>query len=299
MLLSKEDAQVVLGLLDQLMVEANDRYRVFEHLEENEVCKVNIRRSFVLQEKLFSDDRVIRSYLRRRSEALTMEEKDLLNDWCRFLKGKFVMMEHRDEGTVFLLPQKKRIAATYQVLGLTEEIAHILHAPLPMYVSTVLLPFKGQITYTGLMKHQLMRVGSEIALKHILSYRRALEVGPPMASLEVGHRKASSEDGSFQARLDVTDPEVRSKTSEILGKDPSLYPAYYQERGRLSSDEIDRRLQKVGANTMFVAVLDDVIVATAPGLKELDRRVAQALPEAKRDLVYVFKHEGDGRSAKE
>ncbi|MEI6796077.1 MAG: hypothetical protein WCK39_04365 [Methanomassiliicoccales archaeon] len=298
MLLSKEDAQVVLGLLDQLMVEANDHYRVFEHLEVNEVRKVNIRRSFVLQEKLFSDDRVIRSYLRRRSEALTLEEKDLLRDWCGFLKAKFVMVEHRDEGTVFLLPQKKGIAAQYQVLGLTQEIAHILNAPLPMYVSTVLLPFKGQITYTGLMRHQFMRVGSEIALKYILAYRRALEYGPPITSLEIGHLKVSPGDGSFQERLDVIDPEVGPEVGEPVGNDPSSYLAYYRERGRLSSDDIDRRLQKVGANAMFVAVLDDVIVATAPGRKELDRRVAQALPEAKRNLVHIFKHEGDGRSAK-
>jgi hypothetical protein len=112
-------------------------------------------------------------------------EKELFNvlKWEHFISDKFFVERDLKNYTVFLNDGDPLKA--YGVLGLTDEIIEMIPYPLPVYVSAVLLPWKGQIVYDGLISTYNVVFGGGIRKSLKESYRQAKAQGI-ITSLETG-----------------------------------------------------------------------------------------------------------------
>lgn len=112
-------------------------------------------------------------------------EKALSNvlKWGHFISDKFFIERDLKSYTVFLNDDDPPKA--YGVLGLTDEIVEMIPYPLPVFVSAVLLPWKGQIVCDGLILIYSVRLGRSIRKNLTESYRQAKAQGI-VTSLETG-----------------------------------------------------------------------------------------------------------------
>jgi len=112
-------------------------------------------------------------------------EKELSNvlKWEHFISDKFFVERDLKNYTVFLNDGEPPKA--YGVLGLTDEIIEMIPYPLPVYVSAVLLPWKGQIVYDGLISTYNVVFGGGIRKSLKETYRQAKAQGI-ITSLETG-----------------------------------------------------------------------------------------------------------------
>ena len=110
------------------------------------------------------------------------ELSDVLKLKC-FISGKFTIERDLKEYTVFL--DDGELPKAYGVIGLTEEIIEMMPYPLPMFVSAVLLPWKGRIVCDGLILVYNVMLGGGIRKNLKESYRQAKAHGIIM-SLETG-----------------------------------------------------------------------------------------------------------------
>src|SRR4030043_607617 len=104
-------------------------------------------------------------------------EKELSNvlKWGHFISGKFFVERDLKDYTVFLNDGNPPKA--YGVLGLTAEIIGMMPYPLPVFVSAVLLPWKGQIVCDGLILTYNVILGGGIRKNLKDTYRQAKELG--------------------------------------------------------------------------------------------------------------------------
>ena len=112
-------------------------------------------------------------------------EKELSNvlKWEHFISDKFFVERDLKNYTVFLNDGDPLKA--YGVLGLTDEIVKMIPYPLPLFVSAVLLPWKGQIVCDGLIVTYNVVLGGGIRKSLKESYRQAKAQGI-ITSLETG-----------------------------------------------------------------------------------------------------------------
>jgi hypothetical protein len=105
--------------------------------------------------------------------------------WRHFVRGHFVIERDLANYTIFLTEDEPPRA--YGVLGLTDEFAEMLPYPMPMYVTAVLLPWKGRIICDGLTRISNILLGPGIRANLRDTYRRAKAAGI-ITSLEPGWR---------------------------------------------------------------------------------------------------------------
>lgn len=92
-----------------------------------------------------------------------------------FISDKFFIERDLKNYTVFLKDDEPPKA--YGVLGLTDEIIEILPYPLPVFVSAVLLPWKGQRICDGLILTYNLILGGGIKKNLKDTYQQAKELG--------------------------------------------------------------------------------------------------------------------------
>ena len=92
-----------------------------------------------------------------------------------FISDKFFIERDLKEYTVFLNDGNPPKA--YGVLGLTDEIVEMMLYPLPVFVSAVLLPWKGRIICDGLIFTYNVVLGGGIRKELKESYRQAKTQG--------------------------------------------------------------------------------------------------------------------------
>jgi hypothetical protein len=92
---------------------------------------------------------LIQSFVDESPARLSQNELDVVLSWRHLVHGKFCVLHELKKYTVFLSTEKPPVA--YGVLALSQPFEDLIGPYLPVMVQTVLLPFKGQIVYDGLM----------------------------------------------------------------------------------------------------------------------------------------------------
>jgi hypothetical protein len=127
------------------------------------------------RDHLFENIHLINDYIETNPDGFPEQELGLVSHWTRFVKGDFVVVRELKSYTVFLLA--KDYTKAYGVLGLSDEIVDILSFPIPILINTVLLPWKGQIIWDGLVSFRNIHFGGGIQREFKQSYRQAKESG--------------------------------------------------------------------------------------------------------------------------
>jgi hypothetical protein len=127
------------------------------------------------RDKLLNNIALINDFVHTNPYQFPEKELSNLLKLQHFISGKFFIERDLKNYTVFLKDDETPKA--YGVLGLTDEIIEMLPYPLPVFVSAVLLPWKGQIICDGLILTYNVILGGGIRKNLKDTYRQAKELG--------------------------------------------------------------------------------------------------------------------------
>jgi hypothetical protein len=127
------------------------------------------------RDELLGNIALIDDFVQTNSYQFPERELSNLLKLRHFVSGKFFIERDLKNYTVFLKDDEPPKA--YGVLGITEEIIEMLPYHLPVFVSAVLLPWKGQIICDGLILTYNVILGGGIRKNLKDTYRQAKELG--------------------------------------------------------------------------------------------------------------------------
>ena len=121
----------------------HDIKRIDDYADSATDQKVKVR------EALYENIELIDSFVQENPQSFSTENLAIISEWKKFIRGSFFIERLLKKYAVFIQEDK-----VYAVLGLSQSFEQLTYnANLPLYVDSVLLPFKGKIVYDGLIRH--------------------------------------------------------------------------------------------------------------------------------------------------
>ena len=110
-----------------------------------------------IREKLWSNTSIISDYIKDNPNNLDKQSLDIISEWNKKkINSKFILYKYENEYAVFIGEEN-----IYYVKGLRDTIRNIIpEYKLPIFVETVLLPFKEQIIYDSYIIQYSMSFGT-------------------------------------------------------------------------------------------------------------------------------------------
>lgn len=255
MLLLPGDAALFFKLMPALQVFANQKLQILKNLDTVEQYqKIADAQRVKLRNAVYKKPEIIDEFVLVNPSGFSADELAVVSGWKNFVAGDFMIERVLKKYAIFIGNNK-----VYGVLALTQPIQHVLGGmPLPAYVKTVLLPYKGKIIYDGLIERYSILFGHGAATSASNTYRAAKQQGKIMESLDPDWEPPEPKVVVSKNWRPILS-EISEKTSKLrAGRgDPSvLGPAFRLIRASLeftqtaadSPDDLDtleKSLQKV------------------------------------------------------
>ncbi|MEA2074727.1 MAG: hypothetical protein U9O85_03205 [Euryarchaeota archaeon] len=292
MKLSEEDTKLFYKLLPALLVYTNQQKGVvrgvttvdeFMDSPSEEIIKV--------REALFSQPELIHAFVKENPFNFSQEELEIVRGWKNFLKAEFYLFRYLKKYAIFLdncSPPK-----AYGVLALVSDFQDIVSQELPVYLKAVLLPFKGQIIYDGILIPSPVSFGPGIRQDLKERYQEAKARFDIITSLPFEEIEDDDEE-RLKSYLSSEAARLRygGKIDELIKNDPRLLTVYHQEMGKVHARTFGRSLSKIGLSNAWFAILEGEIIAGGCTRAEVERILDEIVPAEKRDFAYVFHLKG-------
>ncbi len=158
---------------------------------------------------------------------------------------------------------------------------------------TILLPFRGKVTYCGQINSYRIYIGANMRRGIQDDYQKAKSRFGIITSLDepVAEKMESDEELlRYYLRSASRRMEYGYEIHEILEKNPALGNVYSLEIGRSYAKEAGKKLSQIDASTAWFAVFEDIVIASGKSEEEAKERSYAVVPRDKRVGVYVFRH---------
>jgi len=181
MQLLPEDASLFFKLMPALQTFANQELQVVKKLNSIEQYhNISNEQRIKLRNAFYKKPELINNFVQENPFGFTVEELEIISGWKNFIAGDFYIERILKKYAIFIGDNK-----VYGVLALTEPFRHVLGGmPLPIYIKTVLLPFKGKIIYDGLIEGYNIYFGSGVSTSISNLYQAAKLQGKIVESLD-------------------------------------------------------------------------------------------------------------------
>ena len=204
-----------------------------------------------------------------------------------------MIVAHLKDYSVFMTTGKEQKA--YGVLGLTDKIEDVVPPLMPLYLETILFPFKGRIIYCGLINTYNIHIGSNMRRGIQAEYQQAKRKFGIITSLDtIVHEKEDSEEEllKFYAKNESNRETYCEEIEAIITDNPQLKNVYHREIGSSNAKQIARRFSEIGLEPRWFAIFEDVVIASGKNETEVRSQVANILPNDKKEGVYLFRYKG-------
>lgn len=296
--LDPEAAREFLNLQGELLVYANDRFDVMPGIDTYE----EFQRAFIddirpIHEKLYFDENavgVIEDFIRDNPADLSTEQLETVESWLDYEAGQFVLVEHLEDGTVFLDPEEPR---AYKVTSVYESYTPELpEEALPVSVmSVVLLPYDGRIVTNGLelldplagMAMQMIHDDPDVLYEEARHRFGTAETLPPTDDLD----RSDAERLRFYTKNQENRERYADEIAELKDKTAELERIYHEQLGKANARRLGREFRDLGLEEAYVAIYDGQVVTTAPTEEQLEETLSAIIPDGKADYPYVYHYD--------
>ncbi len=198
MKLPDQDANLFFEMMFPLQVFVNQRLGIIpdiDNLEEYLPC--TSEQKLAVRDALYENTSLIDEFTQQNPFRFSADHLDIVAKWKQFIAGDFFIERLLKKHAIFIGSDEK----VYGVLALHEPFQETIHrSRLPLYVNTVLLPFKGQIVYDGLLQPYSVLIGSGISFDLKETYMAAKQNGRIIESLEPGLQPVPASDRNRQLK---------------------------------------------------------------------------------------------------
>ena len=152
-------------LAHQLILFTNNRYKIHSGFKTPEDLHINTAKSqkalMSVRDKMYASEN-IKEFCKNPPHGINKDDLTHISEWKNCLSGKFYIMKHLENFTVFLI-DLDGICRLYGVKSLFDDLADTYpNYALPAMVQTILIPFMGCIVYDGLMERYNISFASGI-----------------------------------------------------------------------------------------------------------------------------------------
>lgn len=226
MKLSGRDAELFFQLMWALQFYVNQNLKIHDIKSIEDYADSVADQKAEVRDALYENIELIDSFVQENPQKFSAENLAIISGWKKFIRGSFLIERLLKKYAVFIQEDK-----VYGVLGFSRSFDEFGYdGNLPLYVDTVLLPFKGKIVYDGLLKFRNIRFGGGIKRRLKETYMRAKQNDRIIDSLEESVEK--SPDKPAPESLKDWKPELEElarKANKLKGtaKSPAIYsPAF-------------------------------------------------------------------------
>jgi hypothetical protein len=184
MRVSPEDASLFYKLMWPLQFYVNQRLHILPDVRSIETYMAcSQQNKLKVRQALYENADLVDAFVKENPGHLSDAELAIVRNWKRFVAGKFYIERFLKKYTVFI--DDRDPARVYAVQALQDSLEDMFYGhPTPILVQAVLLPFKGQIVYDGMLNIYNIFFGGGIRgdLKEI--YLAAKQNGSIIETLE-------------------------------------------------------------------------------------------------------------------
>jgi len=248
MKLSEQEADLFFELTWALQVFVNQRLQVLPDVKTlDDYIDLSMEEKMQVREVLYENIELIDAFVEENPRQFSQDKLDIVSKWKQFVEDKFSLERMLKKYAIFIASDDK----VYGVLALHDAFQDIIHpGNLPVYLKTVLLPFKGKIVYDGVLQGYNIYFGRGIATGLKETYMAAKQNGRIIDSFdpEVAQaRKPAKSVRDWRPELD----ELVAKAKKLRGgsgQPPMHSPAFKLVRASLdlaqaaveNPDDLDR-----------------------------------------------------------
>jgi hypothetical protein len=184
--LSIDEGKLFYKLHSALMFFANERLELVrdELADPQGYTSLPPEARIKIRDAVHAQPDLIDEFVRENLLSFTPEELKIVASWREAVVGKFIIFRYLKNYTVFLTGDSPYIA--YGVLALADPFEELVGPYLPILTDAVLLPFKGKITYDGLLSSYRISFGGGMKRSLNGNYRQAKERLGIVTSLPAG-----------------------------------------------------------------------------------------------------------------
>jgi hypothetical protein len=180
MKLSEQDTKLFYQLMWALQFYVNQKLKIHDIKCIDDYADSATDQKVKVRESLYENIELIDSFIQENPQNFSTENLAIISEWKKFIRGSFFIERLLNKYAVFMQEDK-----VYGVLGLSQSFDELTYnANLPLYIDTVLLPFKGKIIYDGLLGLQNIYFGGGIKRDLKETYIRARQNNRIIDSLE-------------------------------------------------------------------------------------------------------------------
>lgn len=266
MILPAEDGKLFFELLWKLQFYVNQKSGFHKSISSaEEYARLPTEKKLKARNELWKNAELIAAYVQENPDTLQREELAIIQKWTGFIKGSFFVLRHLKKGSIFIGKDDQ----VYAVHGIRDPLDEVIPSyTLPQMVEAVLLPFKGQIIYDGLLSGYNIHFGGGIRsnLNHI--YMIAKQKGRITTTLEPD--LATSIIVKSKKNITPQLKEVSATLAKIKADSPlqksalalaqsSIELASAEAAGTLSPDEIAKQARKIFRTSKRMLELLDIL----------------------------------------
>lgn len=182
MKISDQDADLFFELMFPLQFFVNQQRHVLPDvntLEEYLACP--IEQKLLVRDALYENSPLIDTFIQQNLQQLSDDNLAIVAKWKQFIAGEFFIERMLKRYAVFISSDNE----VYGVLALHQPFQEIFDSSsLPVFVKTVLLPFKGRIVFDGILEPYSISFGRGVSSSLKETYMAAKQNGKVIESLE-------------------------------------------------------------------------------------------------------------------
>ncbi|MCP4420939.1 MAG: hypothetical protein GY805_30380 [Chloroflexi bacterium] len=227
MKLSNEDADLFFDLMLPLQFYVNQQKQIIPDVDSAEEYKdLEIELQAEVRDALWDEPTLIAQYVAENPDQLPSEQLTIIASWQSYVKGNFIFERLLKKHAIFIHNEQ-----VYAVLALHSQFDEMISKKmLPIFLQTVLLPFRDKIIYDGLIRGGNLMIGRNMAQGFKDTYMEAKRKGELIVSFnpEVQTKakaKLQVKLKNWQPMLDNLSDEAKKLRAQS-GSPPTWSPAF-------------------------------------------------------------------------
>ena len=252
MTLLPEDGKLFFELMWKLQFYVNQKRGFHKDISSmTEYANLPTEKKLKARAALWETPELIETYLQDNPDALAPDQLQIVQKWRGFIKGSFFILRHLKKGSIFIGKDDK----VYAVHGIQDPLEEVIPSyALPQMVEGILLPFKGKITYDGLLSGYSIHFGGGIRSNLNRLYMVAKQKNRIIATLEPDLEIPMV----VELRKNIAPQlrEVSAALAKVKGGSPlqksalalartSIELSLAEDEGTLGPGELEKQAQKI------------------------------------------------------
>lgn len=265
MTLSPNDGKLFYELMWKLQYYVNQKRGFHKNISSLEVyANLPSKTKMKARDELWKTPELIESYAQENPDALPAEELAIIRKWKSFVKGSFFILRHLKAGSIFIKDNQ-----VYAVHGIQDPLDEVIPSyALPRMVEAILLPFKGQIIYDGLLAGYSIHFGGGIRSDINHTYKVAKQKNRIITTLEPGlatpiiikpKKNIAPQLKDVSAALTKLKSDSPLQNSALALARASIELSLADAQGTLAPDEINTQARKIFKTSKRLLDLLDIM----------------------------------------